>query len=348
MKVALLSPIHWRTPPRRYGSWELVVSNLAEGLVERGISVTLFATGDSVTSGKLAWVCPRPLMEDRSLEYKVYEYLHTAYVFERAREFDLIHNNYNCYPLTFSKLIKTPILTTIHGFCSSSPGEISIYRRYNDTYYVSISNADRKAAPDLNYVATIYHGIKVEDFDLSEKPGDYLLYLGRISPQKGVHLAIEVAKRVGMKLLLAGLLDPLDKTYFDSEIKPHLDGRNIEYLGEIGNEEKGSLLGGAYAFLHMVEYAEGFGIPLVEAMACGTPVIARNRGSIPEVVEHGRTGFVINELKEAEEAVRKIPSISRRACRSLVEKKFSQKVMVENYLKVYETISQNQENLTGL
>lgn len=338
MKVALLSPIHWRTPPRKYGSWEQVVSNVAEGLVGRGVDVTIFATGDSLTSGKLAWVCPRPLMEDKSLEYKVYEYLHTAYVFERAGEFDLIHNHYNCYPLTFSRLVKTPILTTIEGLCSSSPGEVEVYRRYNDTYYVSISDADRKAAPDLNYVATIYHGVKIEDFDFSEKPGDYLIYLGRISPQKGVHLAIEVAKRVGMRLLLAGLLDSPDRGYFDCEVKPYLDGRNVEYLGEIRNEEKGSLLKGAYAFLHMVEYPEGFGIPLVEAMACGTPVIARNRGSIPEVVDHGRTGFVINEIEEAEEAVRKIPNISRRDCRSLVEKKFSQKVMVENYLKVYETI----------
>lgn len=337
MKVALLSPIQWRTPPRKYGSWELVVSNLAEGLVKLNVDVTLFATGDFVTSGKLAWICPRPLREDSSLEHRVYEYLHTAYIFERASEFDLIHNHFDCYPLTFSKFVKTPILTTIEGLCSF-PGAITIYRRYNHTYYVSISNADRRAAPDLNYVETVYHGIKLEDFDFSEKPGAYLLYLGRISPQKGVHLAIEVAKKVGMRLLLAGLLEPWERDYFDAKIRPHLDGKNVEYLGEIRNEEKSSLLGGAYAFLHMVEYPEGFGIPLVESMACGTSVIARNRGSIPEVVEHGRTGFVINGVEEAVEAVGKIPNISRGECRRLVEEKFSQQVMAKNYLKVYETI----------
>ena len=315
-----------------------MVSNIAEGLVEKGIDVTLFATGDSITKAKLAWVCPRPLMEDRSLEYKKYEYLHTAYIFERAKEFDLIHNHYNCYPLTFSKLVSTPIVTTIHGLCSSSPGEIEIYRRYNDTYYVSISNADRKAAPDLNYIATVYHGIEIEKFDFAEKPGEYLLYLGRISPQKGVHLAIELSKKIGMKLILAGLLDPPDKEYFEAKVKPHLDGRWIEYLGEIEEHEKPSLLAGAYCFLHMVEYPEGFGIPLIESMACGTPVIARNRGSIPEVVAHGKTGFVINDVEEAKECFQRISEISRKDCRLWVEENFSREIMVNNYIKVYKKI----------
>lgn len=338
MHIALLSPIHWRTPPRKYGSWELMVSNLAEGLVAKGVAVTLFATGDSITRARFAWVCPRPLMEDSSLEYKQYEYLHTAYIFERAEEFDLIHNHYNCYPLTYSRLIQTPVLTTINGLCSSSPGEIDIYRRYNHTYYVSISNADRRAAPGLNYIANIYHGIAIENFKFVETSGEYLVYLGRISPQKGVDLAIKLAKKVGMKIFLAGLLDPSDKSYFEDKVKPHLDGKWVDYLGEIEDKEKGPLLGGAYAFLHMVDYPEGFGIPMVESMACGTPVIARNRGSIPEVVAHGRTGFVIDHLEEAEEAFKKIPNISRVSCRSWVEENFTQEVMVENYLQVYEKV----------
>lgn len=184
MKVALLSPIGWRTPPRKYGRRELVVSNLAEGLVKINVDVTLFATGDSVTSGKLAWVFPRPLREDSSLEHRVYEYLHTAYIFERASEFDLIHNNFDCYPLTFSKFVKTPILTTIRGLCSF-PAAVTIYRRYNDTYYVSISNADRRAVPDLNYVATVYHGVKLEDFDFSKSVATTFSILGGSRLRRG-------------------------------------------------------------------------------------------------------------------------------------------------------------------
>lgn len=338
MRVALLSPIHWRTPPRKYGSWELVTSNLAEGLVANGVDVTLFATGDSITRGQLAWVCPRPLMEDGSLEYKPYEYLHTASVFERAPEFDLIHNHYNAYPLTYSRLVHTPVVSTIYGLCSSSAGEIDIYRRYNQAYYVSISQADRRAAPDLNYVANVYPGIAIERFEFVDTPGDYLVYLGRISPQKGVDLAIQLAKRVGMKILLAGLLDPTDTSYFEAKVRSHLDGKFVHYLGEIGDRAKAELLGGAYAFVHMVEYPEGFGIPLVESMACGTPVIARNRGSISEVVAHGRTGFIVETLEEAEEAFRKIGSISRKTCRSWVEEHFTQQLMVEQYLRVYHMI----------
>ena len=341
MRVALLSPIHWRTPPRKYGSWELVTSNLAEGLIANGVDVTLFATGDSITRGQLTWFCPRPLMEDPSLDCKPYEYLHTASVFERAVEFDLIHNHYNAYPLTYSRLVHSPVVTTIYGLGSSSAGEIEIYRRYNQAYYVSISQADRRVAPDLNYVANVYPGIAVERFEFVDTPGDYLVYLGRISPQKGVDLAIQLAKRVGMKILLAGLLDPADLAYFEAKVRPHLDGQCVHYLGEIGDQEKAALLGGAYAFVHMVEYPEGFGIPLVESMACGTPVIARTRGSIPEVVAHGRTGFVIETLEEAEAAFKKVSAISRETCRSWVEQHFAQELMVEQYQRVYQMVLGN-------
>lgn len=327
----MLGPISWRTPPRHYGAWETVVSNLTEGLVERGQVVTLFATGDSNTRGRLSWICPRPYSEDLGLEPKVWECLHISEVFERAGEFDLIHNHYDFLPLTYSRLVSTPVLTTIHGF--SSPGILPVYRKYRDGFYVSISDADR--APGLNYLATIYNGIRLEQFSFKEKPGDYLVFLGRIHRDKGVHLAIEAGKRAGMKLIIAGLIQ--DEDYFEHEVRPHVDGRQIVFIGPVGPMERNELLGGAYALLHLVTIPERFGLTIVESMACGTPVIGMDLGSVREIIDV-ETGFLVSSMDEAVEALDRVPHIRREACRRKVESKFTDGIMAENYLKVYRQI----------
>ncbi|MDP1884626.1 MAG: glycosyltransferase family 4 protein [Candidatus Moranbacteria bacterium] len=335
MKIAILSPIHWRTPPTKYGPWELIASNIAEGMVKLGHSVTLYATGDSETTARLKWVCPKPIMEDSDLEPKVYQYLHTASVFEDADQYDIIHNHYDAYPLVFSKLVKTPVVTTIHGF--SSPQVNQIYEKYSNTYYVSISYADRKHAPNLNYIANIYHGIPVNDYPYNGKPDNYFCFIGRISPDKGVHNAIKLAKKLNVNLKIAGLTAPENKEYFEKEIKPHLNYK-IQYLGLVEEKEKKTLLKNAYGFLHLNTYPEGFGLTLIEAMACGTPVIGMELGSISEVIDDRKTGFVVKNLKEAESAMKNIGSISRENCRERVEKNFTVEQMVDNYEKVYQKI----------
>ncbi len=333
MKIALLSPIAWRTPPRHYGPWEYVVHLLAEGLVQAGVDVTLFATADSLTSGTLQAVCPHPYEEDRSLDPKVWECLHIAQVFESAGQFDLIHNHFDFLPLSYSRLTATPVVTTIHGF--SSDRILPVYQAYNDhVHYVSISHADR--CPDLSYCATVYHGIRPDDFTFQDKPGSYLLYFGRIHPDKGTREAIEISESFGMPLLMAGIIQ--DEEYYHSQILPHVDGQSVIYLGSVGPDIRSQLLGEAYALLHPIAFAEPFGLSIVEAMACGTPVVAFSRGSMPEVIEDGKTGFLVGNVEEAIDALKQIPNIDRRDCRRRVENLFSQERMVKDYLKVYHQI----------
>lgn len=330
MRIAMLSPIAWRTPPRHYGPWESVVSLLTEGLVRRGVDVTLFATQDSETSGRLVAVCPRGYEEDPDVDPKVWECLHISEVFERAEEFDLIHNHFDFHPLTYSALTKTPVLTTIHGF--SSRKILPVYKKYNGrTYYVAISNADR--CPDLDYVATIYHGIDLGMFTFVDRPGDYLLFFGRIHPDKGTAEAIRIAKEFRMRLIIAGIVQ--DRSYFQREVEPYLDGDTIQYVGSAGPKDRDRLLGGAYALLHPIEFEEPFGLSVVEAMACGTPVVAYRKGSMPEIVRDGETGFLVDSQDQAIEALKRIPTLDRRACRRWVEERFSVDRMVREYLDVY-------------
>jgi glycosyltransferase involved in cell wall biosynthesis len=332
MKIALLSPIAWRTPPKHYGPWENITSLLCEELFKKGIDVTLFATKDSITSGNLCAVCPKGYEEDKNIEPKVFECLHISEVFEKANEFDLIHNNFDFLPLTYSSLINTPVLTTIHGF--SSPAILPVYEKYNKkTYYVSISNSDR--TEKLDYIDTIYHGVNLEQFNFEEKQGEYLLFFGRIHPDKGTKEAIEIAKTSGKKLIIAGIIQ--DNNYFDKEIFPHLSP-NIIYIGSVGAEKRNKLLGGAYALLHPISFAEPFGLSVVEAMACGTPVIAFNKGSMEELIIDGKNGFLVSNVKEAISAIKKIPEIKRKFCRKIVENKFSVEIMVDNYIKIYKQI----------
>lgn len=341
MKIALISPIAWRTPPRHYGPWETVVSLLCEGLVKRGIDVTLFATEDSITSAELCSICKKGYEEDESIEPKVWECLHISEVFERAHEFDLIHNNFDFLPLTYSGLVNTPVLTTIHGF--SSPAILPVYEKYNDNnYYVSISNADR--SEKLDYVSTVYHGINFEQFSVKTEPGDYLLFFGRIHRDKGAKEAIQIAKAFGKKLLIAGIIQ--DEEYFDDEIFPHISSHVI-YIGSVGPQERNRLLGGAYALLHPIHFSEPFGLSVVESMACGTPVVAFNKGSMPEIIENGINGFLVSDVLEAVTALKKIPQINRKLCAETVQKKFSVEIMVENYINVYQNVINHRKQGTG-
>jgi glycosyltransferase involved in cell wall biosynthesis/mannose-6-phosphate isomerase-like protein (cupin superfamily) len=311
-----------------------VVHLLTDGLVDRGVDVTLFATADSAeTRAKLVATCPRPYSQDPSLAVNVWASLHISEVFERAAEFDLIHNHFDFLPLTYSGLVQTPVLTTIHG--ASSPTILPVYEKYSGkTYYVSISDADRR--PELKYLATIHYGIPVERYRLAEKPGDYLLFFGRVHHDMGVAEAIEAARRFGMKLIIAGIIQ--DQVYFDEKVAPHLTTNQVEYIGPVGPEPHDELLGGAYALLHLINFDEPFGLSLIEAMACGTPVVARNRGAVPEIVNHGNTGFIVAREDEAVGALKRIPEINRADCRRVVEERFTRDRMVSDYLRGYEQI----------
>jgi len=333
-RIAMLSPVAWRTPPRTYGAWETVVSNITEGLIARGWDVTLFATADSITTAQLSATISKGYEEDSSVDPRVVSCLHISEVFERAGEFDLIHNHFDYLPLTYSRLVSTPVLTTIHGF--SSPQIMPVYIKYKDSYFVSISDSDR--AEGLNYLATIYNGINLSEFTFTDNPGDALVAYGRIHPEKGFHLAIEVAKKSGRRLIIAGFVQ--DKRYFEEEIVPHVDGKNIVYLGVVSNKERDDLLKKAYAVLHLNTIPERFGLVMAESMAAGVPVIAMDLGSCQEVIADGKTGFLVNDVEEAVKAVEKIPEISRQACRKRVEENFSLDIMVENYEKVYHQIFQ--------
>lgn len=333
MRIAMLAPIAWRVPPRHYGPWEQVVWLLTEGLVERGLDVTLFATADAQTRARLIAVCPRPYEEDPTLDVKVWECLHISEVFERAEAFDLIHNHFDFLPLTYSALVRTPVLTTIHGF--SSERILPVYRKYNgQTYYVAISRADQH--PDLDYVATVYHGIDLEAFTLRTEPGTYLLFLGRIHPDKGTREAIEVALQSGMPLKIAGIIQ--DRAYFVQEVAPFIDGQQIQYLGPVGPQERDVLLGGAYALVHLINFNEPFGLSVVEAMACGTPVLARPRGAMPEIVRDGQTGVLVQTVAEAVEALPRLGQLDRAQIRAYVASRFSRERMVEDYLRVYQEV----------
>src|SRR5215813_1051492 len=331
-RVAILSPIAWRTPPRQYGAWETVASNITEGLVARGWDVTLFASRDSVTRARLHAVVDKGYEEDPAVDPKVAEYLHISEAFEHAAEFDLIHNHYDFMALTYSRLVKTPVLTTIHGF--SSPKIMPVYQKYRDGYFVSISDSDR--APGLNYLATVYNGIDLELYPLHESGGADLIFLGRIHPDKGVHLAIEVARLSGLRLIIAGIIQ--DEVYFREQVKPHLDDQNILYIGPVGVPGKNELFARARALLHLNTIPERFGLVLVEANAAGVPAIAMDLGSCLEVIKDGQTGFLVDNVTEAARCLERVPQIERIACRQRVEQCFSVDTMVQQYERVYLTI----------
>ena len=329
----MLAPISWRVPPRHYGPWEQFVSLLTEGLVARGVDVTLFATADSITSARLVGSAPTGYSEDPSLDAKVWEGLHIAAVFERAAEFDVIHNSFDFLPLTYSRLVRTPVVTTIHGF--SSERIVPVYEKYNDdSYYVAISDADRHER--LDYAATIHHGIDMRQFEVGAGPRDYALFFGRIHPDKGTAEAIDVAERAGVPLVIAGIVQ--DDEYFQRFVKPRVDGERVSYIGPVGPDRRGEVLGGARALLHLVDFDEPFGFSVVEAMACGTPVIAHPRGSMTEIVRHGENGFLVTSADDAVTAVGAAAGLDANAVRASVERRFDAERMVDDYLRLYRTI----------
>lgn len=332
MRIAVLAPISWRVPPRHYGPWEQFVSLLTEGLVSRGVDVTLFATADSVTSAQLVGVTPTGYSEDPSLDAKTWEALHIAAVFERAAEFDLIHNSFDFLPLTYTRLVDTPVVTTIHGFASDAT--LPVYVKYADrVLYVAISHADRH--PALPYAATIHHGIDIESFQVGAG-GDSLVFFGRIHPDKGTALAIDVAQLAGVPLVIAGIVQ--DHEYFEHSVAPHIDGDGVTYLGAVGPKQRQEVLGAARALLHLIDFDEPFGFSVVEAMACGTPVIAHPRGSMPEIIRPGVNGYLVSTTDEAVAAVSDAGELDRPAIRHSIEGRFDAARMVDDYLALYHRI----------
>jgi len=332
-RIAILSPVAWRTPPRAYGAWETVASNITEGLVARGWkNITLFATKDSITKAKLkAWV-EKGYEEDKTTIPLVSTCLHISKVMQLAGDFDLIHNNFDYLPLTYLRLIKTPMLTTIHGF--SDPDILRVYHDHKDSYYVSISDSDRD--PGLPYLATVYNGIDLSNLTFRQTPGDKLVHYGRIHPDKGTHLAVETAKKCGMDLIIAGIIQ--DQDYFDTLVRPHINDTSIQFIGPVNPVQRDALLKEAYAVLHLNTIPERFGLVMAESMAAGVPVIAMDLGSCREVIEDKVTGYLVNNVDQTVEVVGKIDSIERRKCRQRVEENFTIDCMVAGYEKVYEQI----------
>lgn len=327
----MLGPIAWRTPPESYGPWERVTSLLTEGLVRRGVEVTLFATGDSVTAAELDAVAPHGYATDPSMDGRVWEALHVAHALERSWEFDLVHNQLDWLPLAFSAQWRAPLVTTIHGF--SGPAILPAYVA-STSAFVSISDADR--APELEYLATIHHGIDAGELPLVIEPDDYVVSFGRIHPDKGTATAIEIARRAGRRLVLCGLVQDAD--YFRDEVEPHVDGDHVVFLGAVRPEERARVLGHAAALLHPIDFDEPFGLSVVESMVCGTPVLAYRRGSMTEVIDEGVTGTTVTSIDEAVAALPAVIALSRRTVSEHARARFGVERMVDEYLRVYDTM----------
>lgn len=330
MKIAMLAPIAWRTPPHAYGPWELVTSLLTEALVARGIDVTLFATRDSLTSARLDGVVPAPYSDDPSIDAKVWEFRHLAHVFSQAGKFDLIHNQADFPAHAFSGLVDTPMVTTIHGF--SSHRILPMYEPYQHrVHYVAISDADRH--PALRYAATIHHGIPLDDFAFNPAGSDDLLFFGRLHPDKGAKEAIAAARTAGRGLDLYGIVQ--DEEYYARDIVPAVDGVAIRYHGVVGGDARVRALGSARALLHLVNFDEPFGLSVIEAMACGTPVIATRRGSMAELIEDGVTGFLVDGPAEVQSAIDRAGELDRAKVRTHVASRFSVDRMADAYIELY-------------
>lgn len=339
MRIAQIAPLWERVPPTTYGGTELVVGLLTEELVRRGHEVTLFASGDSITKATLESVHPKALRLDKSIkEAAVYEMLQLTRVYERAKDFDIIHSHMGCAALPYARLVKTPTVHTLHGIFTPDNEKLFSYARQQP--FISISNEQREPRLGLNYAATVYNGVDTSAYRFYPKPSDppYLAFLGRLSPEKGTHLAIEIAKRSGWTLKIAGKIDAVDTEYYETEIKPHIDGEQIQYLGEANHVQKNILLGNAVATLFPITWREPFGLVMIESMVSGTPVIAMNLGSTPEVIAHEETGFLCHSVEECLEALQRIPEIDRAKCREHVEANFSVKRMTDGYEAVYQQV----------
>lgn len=327
----MLAPVAWRTPPRHYGPWEQVTSLLTEGLVARGVEVTLFATLDSVTRAVLDGVCPHGYAEDPAMDGRVWEALHVSYALARAGGFDLVHNQMDWLPLAFDRHANAPMVTTIHGF--SGTGILPAYAR-SESAFVAISNSDR--SPELDYAATVYHGVDVEALPYRPEAGEDLVVFGRVHPDKGTAAAIAIAAATGRRLLICGIVQ--DERYFAEQVEPRVDGDRVVFLGSVGPERRAEILGGAAVLLHPIAFDEPFGLSVAEAMMCGTPVVAYRRGSMPEVVDEGVTGYLVDGVDAAVEAVEAAAGLDRGLVLARARERFSAERMVEDYLRVYEQL----------
>lgn len=339
MRIAQIAPLWERVPPTTYGGTELVVGLLTEELVRRGHEVTLFASGDSITKATLESVHPKALRLDKSVkEAAIYEMLQLSRVYERAKDFDIIHSHMGCAALPYARLVKTPTVHTLHGIFTPDNEKLFTYARQQP--FISISHDQREPRLGLNYAATVYNGIDTSAYRFYPKPSDppYLAFLGRLSPEKGTHLAIEIAKRSGWTLKIAGKIDAVDVEYYETEIKPHIDGEQIQYLGEANHVQKNILLGNAVATLFPITWREPFGLVMIESMVSGTPVIAMKLGSTSEVIAHEQTGFLCSSVEECLQALQRIPEIDRAKCRQHVEENFSVQRMTDGYEAVYQQV----------
>ena len=338
MKIAQVAPLYESVPPKYYGGTERVVSYLTEELLKQGHEVTLFASGDSVTKAHLVAPCRRSLRLDKHcVDQLAHHVLMLEMVFRDPDRFDIIHFHIDYLHFLLSRRYKIPHLTTLHGRLDI-PDLVPLYQEFCDMPVVSISDAQREPLPWLNWLGTVYHGLPEDLYNFREKPGDYLAFLGRIAPEKRVDRAIEIAKRIGMPIKIAAKVDKVDKDYFEDVVEPLLRNPLVEYVGEIGEGEKDEFLGNAYALLFPINWPEPFGLVMIEAMACGTPVIAYRRGSVPEVMEEGATGFIVQGLEDAIEAVHRIPTLSRKRCRQVFEERFSASRMARDYIALYQQV----------
>jgi glycosyltransferase involved in cell wall biosynthesis len=339
MRIAQIAPLWERVPPPAYGGIELVVGLLSDELVRRGHEVTLFASGDSISLAKLESVHPQALRLDPTIkEFGIYEMLQMSRVYEQASEFDIIHSHMGCAALPYGNLVKTPTVHTLHGIFT--PDNEKLFSHARNQPYISISNAQREPRLGLNYAATVYNGIDTSKYDFYPEPQNppYLAFVGRMSPEKGPHLAIEIAKRTGWHLKMAGKVDAVDVKFYEQEIKPLIDGKQIEYLGEATHDQKCALMGGAVATLFTITWREPFGLVMTESMALGTPVIAMKMGSTPEVIAHGQTGFLCETVEECMAAIEPATQLSRKTCREHVLNHFSVECMTNGYEAVYRQI----------
>ncbi|PZO38189.1 MAG: glycosyl transferase [Pseudanabaena frigida] len=339
MRIAQVAPLWEQVPPPAYGGTELVVSLLTEELVKRGHDVTLFASGDSTTSAKLESVHPRALRLDTSVkDPNIYDMLNISRVYENAERFDIIHSHVGCVALPYTNLVKTPTVHTLHGIFTSDNEKLFTHVRKQP--FVSISNSQRDTSLGLNYVSTIYNGIAPNTYNFYPQPEHppYLAFLGRMSPEKGAHLAIEIAKRSGWHLKMAGKIDAVDLEYFKNQVQPHIDGKQIEFLGEANHQQKNILMGGAVATLFPITWREPFGLVMIESMVTGTPVVAMSLGSAPEVIAHGVSGFLCHNVNECIDAIALAAQLDRYACREHVLINFTAKRMADGYEAVYQKL----------
>jgi glycosyltransferase involved in cell wall biosynthesis len=346
LRIAQVAPLSESVPPKLYGGTERVVATLTDELVRQGHDVTLFASGDSRTKATLVPLAPQALRLAKSADPLALHLLLVEHVAQRADEFDVIH--YHIAPLHFStaRRMTTPHVTTLHGRLDL-PELPALYGEFSELPFVSVSDAQRGPLPRQNWVGTVYHGLPMRELQFGGGEGKYLAFLGRISPEKRVDRAIEIAKACGCPLKIAAKVDPADQVYFERQIQPLLDHPLIEYCGEITEAQKGAFLGAASALLFPIDWPEPFGLVMIEAMACGTPVVAVRGGSVPEVIDHGVTGFICDDLDQAIEATRQIHTIDRRTCRRTFEHRFTAARMAEEYIQLYRRLAANATLFAG-